>query len=38
MTIARYLATIERLCSEAFPEEHGRSDVGTGGPGVTSPS
>ncbi|MFE9836921.1 hypothetical protein ACFYP4_17610 [Streptomyces sp. NPDC005551] len=33
MTIARQLATIDRLCSEAFPAEPGRSDVGTGGPG-----
>ncbi|MGW7267989.1 hypothetical protein [Streptomyces sp. NPDC054842] len=33
MTIARQLATIDRLCSEEFPPEHGRSDVGTGGPG-----
>jgi hypothetical protein len=33
MTSALHLATIVRLCSEAFPAEHGRSDVGTGGPG-----
>lgn len=33
MTIAQHLATIDRLCSEEFPAEHGRSDVGTAGPG-----
>lgn len=33
MTSALHLATIVRLCSEAFPTEHGRSDTGTGGPG-----
>jgi hypothetical protein len=33
MTIAQHLATIDRLCSQDFPAEHGRSDVGTGGPG-----
>ncbi|GGN52207.1 hypothetical protein GCM10011579_008980 [Streptomyces albiflavescens] len=33
MTSALHLATIVRLCSEAFPTEHGRSDVGTAGPG-----
>lgn len=33
MTIARHLATIDRLCSETFPTEYGRSDVGTAGPG-----
>ncbi|MEU1196195.1 hypothetical protein ABZ446_08240 [Streptomyces sp. NPDC005813] len=33
MTSAQHLATIERLCSADFPAEHGRSDVGTAGPG-----
>ncbi|WRZ94291.1 hypothetical protein OHB54_37755 [Streptomyces sp. NBC_01007] len=33
MTIARHLAVIDRLCSEDFPSEHSRSDVGSGGPG-----
>ncbi|MFG2308092.1 hypothetical protein ACGFS9_05265 [Streptomyces sp. NPDC048566] len=33
MTIARQLATIDRLCSEDFPAEHGRSAAGTAGPG-----
>ncbi|MGQ4382455.1 hypothetical protein [Streptomyces sp. SAS_270] len=33
MTIAQHLATIDRLCSQDFPAEHGRSDTGTGGPG-----
>ncbi|WP_060885572.1 hypothetical protein [Streptomyces caniscabiei] len=33
MTIARHLVTIDRLCSEEFPTAHGRSDVGTAGPG-----
>ncbi|WP_369244971.1 hypothetical protein [Streptomyces sp. R41] len=33
MTSALYLATILRLCSEDFPAEDSRSDVGTGGLG-----
>ncbi|MEU9208090.1 hypothetical protein AB0D27_09105 [Streptomyces sp. NPDC048415] len=33
MTSAQHLATIERLCSEGFPQEHGGSDVGAEGPG-----
>ncbi|MEV0222203.1 hypothetical protein [Streptomyces sp. NPDC050704] len=33
MTIKRHVATIDLLCSLAFPEEHGSSDVGIGGPG-----
>ncbi|MGW7610699.1 hypothetical protein ACWGKW_26150 [Streptomyces sp. NPDC054766] len=33
MTIAQHLAVIDRLCSEDFPSEHSRSDVGSGGPG-----
>ncbi|MFD7713257.1 hypothetical protein ACFV6E_00510 [Streptomyces sp. NPDC059785] len=33
MTIARHLATIDRLCSRPFPAEHGRSDAGSEGPG-----
>ncbi|MFE6281462.1 hypothetical protein [Streptomyces sp. NPDC057877] len=33
MNIARCLETIDRLCSLPFPEEHGWSDVGRGGPG-----
>jgi hypothetical protein len=33
MTIAQHLATIDVLCSREFPAEHGRSDVGTAGPG-----
>ncbi|MBQ1088717.1 hypothetical protein [Streptomyces sp. B93] len=33
MNIARCLETIDRLCSRPFPEEHGWSDVGRGGPG-----
>ncbi|QIY69601.1 hypothetical protein HEP84_10910 [Streptomyces sp. RLB1-33] len=33
MTSAQHLATILRLCSEDFPREHGRSDVGDAGPG-----
>ncbi|MCX5281883.1 hypothetical protein [Streptomyces sp. NBC_00198] len=33
MTIAQHLATIDRLCSEEFPAEHGRSADGTAGPG-----
>ncbi|MER6036968.1 hypothetical protein ACIRU2_32505 [Streptomyces sp. NPDC101169] len=33
MDIANCLALIERLCAREFPAEHGRTDVGTGGPG-----
>ncbi|MEU1706785.1 hypothetical protein ABZ478_15435 [Streptomyces sp. NPDC005706] len=33
MDIANCLALIERLCGREFPPEHGRTDVGTGGPG-----
>ncbi|MFI6033684.1 hypothetical protein ACIBBD_05785 [Streptomyces sp. NPDC051315] len=33
MDIARCLATIDLLCTRDFPAEHGRTDVGTGGPG-----
>ncbi|MGW7367866.1 hypothetical protein ACWGI8_31710 [Streptomyces sp. NPDC054841] len=33
MTIARHLATIDRLRSRPFPAEYGRSDVGDSGPG-----
>ncbi|GAA2285225.1 hypothetical protein GCM10010145_55520 [Streptomyces ruber] len=33
MDIAQHLATIDRLCSAAFPAEHGRSDTGSAGPG-----
>ncbi|MFF8972654.1 hypothetical protein [Streptomyces sp. NPDC014995] len=33
MDIARCLATIDLLCARDFPAEHGRTDVGTGGPG-----
>ncbi|NGO11448.1 hypothetical protein G5C60_28550 [Streptomyces sp. HC44] len=33
MTLAQQLATIDKLCSRPFPAEHGRSDVGTEGPG-----
>ncbi|MER5470685.1 hypothetical protein [Streptomyces sp. NPDC002685] len=34
MTIAQHLATIDRLCSEDFPPEHGASFGGSyGGPG-----
>ncbi|MFF1448965.1 hypothetical protein ACFVYF_12560 [Streptomyces sp. NPDC058274] len=33
MTIAQQLATIDRLCSEDFPAEQGRSPAGSGGPG-----
>ncbi|CAL9375949.1 hypothetical protein [Streptomyces sp. enrichment culture] len=33
MDIARYLDTIDRLCSRPFPAEHGWSDVGREGPG-----
>jgi hypothetical protein len=33
MTIAQHLATIDRLCSQDFPEEHGGTYAGPGGPG-----
>ncbi|MFD9116205.1 hypothetical protein [Streptomyces bottropensis] len=33
MSITQHLAVIDRLCSEAFPAERGRSDVGEAGPG-----
>ncbi|MFD4414447.1 hypothetical protein [Streptomyces sp. NPDC058475] len=33
MTIAQHLATIDRLCSQDFPAEHGGSFFGPGGPG-----
>lgn len=33
MSIAQHLAVIDRLCSEDYPAEPGRSDVGTAGPG-----
>ncbi|MEU6863986.1 hypothetical protein ABZ924_12020 [Streptomyces sp. NPDC046876] len=33
MTTAQHLETIERLRAREFPTEHGRSDVGTSGPG-----
>ncbi|MFE1439961.1 hypothetical protein [Streptomyces sp. NPDC058739] len=33
MDIARYLDTIDRLCSRPFPARHGWSDVGRAGPG-----
>ncbi|MGW0711148.1 hypothetical protein ACWD4G_35210 [Streptomyces sp. NPDC002643] len=33
MSITQHLAVIDRLCSEDFPAEPGRSDVGTAGPG-----
>jgi hypothetical protein len=33
MDIARYLDTIDRLCSRPLPAEHGWSDVGREGPG-----
>ncbi|MES4889347.1 hypothetical protein [Streptomyces sp. NPDC096012] len=33
MDIANQLAVIDRLCARGFPAEHGRTDVGTGGPG-----
>ncbi|MFD8999672.1 hypothetical protein ACFV0T_01575 [Streptomyces sp. NPDC059582] len=33
MDIARFLATIDLLCVRDFPAAHGRTDVGTGGPG-----
>ncbi|MGW2049757.1 hypothetical protein ACWCPF_31925 [Streptomyces sp. NPDC001858] len=33
MDIARCLATVDLLCTREFPEEHGRTDLGPGGPG-----
>lgn len=33
MDIAQWLTVIDRLCAREFPAEHGRTDVGTGGPG-----
>ncbi|MFE7761306.1 hypothetical protein [Streptomyces sp. NPDC057438] len=33
MSISQHLAVIHRLCSEPFPAEPGRSDVGEAGPG-----
>ncbi|MEU7424666.1 hypothetical protein [Streptomyces sp. NPDC040750] len=33
MDIANHLAVIDRLCARDFPAEHGRTDVGAGGPG-----
>ena len=33
MNITHSLATIGLLCTRDFPAEHGRTDVGTGGPG-----
>ncbi|MGW1892636.1 hypothetical protein ACWCP6_20730 [Streptomyces sp. NPDC002004] len=33
MSTAQHLATIDLLCSREFPAEHGRTDVGSGGPG-----
>jgi hypothetical protein len=33
MNITHWLATIDLLCTRDFPAEHGRTDVGTGGPG-----
>ncbi|MEU0968302.1 hypothetical protein ABZ357_23735 [Streptomyces sp. NPDC005917] len=33
MDIAKYLAVVEELCAREFPTEHGRIDVGRGGPG-----
>jgi hypothetical protein len=33
MTIAQHLATIDRLCSQEFPTEHGGSYGAPGGPG-----
>ncbi|MFG2602050.1 hypothetical protein ACGFT2_00565 [Streptomyces sp. NPDC048514] len=33
MDIADHLAVIDRLCARGFPAEHGRTDVGSGGPG-----
>ncbi|MFE2265169.1 hypothetical protein [Streptomyces griseosporeus] len=33
MDIAQYLAVIDRLCSRAFPAEHGGADADLSGPG-----
>ncbi|MFI1071102.1 hypothetical protein [Streptomyces puniciscabiei] len=33
MDIANHLAVIDQLCDRVFPAEHGRTDVGMGGPG-----
>lgn len=33
MDIAHSLATIDLLCTRDYPAEHGRTDVGAGGPG-----
>lgn len=33
MSTALHLARIERLCAREFPAQHGRSDLGPGGPG-----
>ncbi|MFF7471995.1 hypothetical protein [Streptomyces sp. NPDC008092] len=33
MDIAKCLALIDELCAGEFPTEHGRTEVGTGGPG-----
>lgn len=33
MNITHWLATVDLLCARDFPAEHGRTDVGTGGPG-----
>jgi hypothetical protein len=33
MDIAKCLAVIDELCAREFPAEHGRIDVGEGGPG-----
>ncbi|WP_405857046.1 hypothetical protein OG407_10130 [Streptomyces sp. NBC_01515] len=33
MNITHWPATIDLLCTRDFPAEHGRTDVGTGGPG-----
>ena len=33
MAIEQCLATIDLLCTRPFPAEHGRTDVGSGGPG-----
>jgi hypothetical protein len=36
MDIRHWLATIDLLCARDFPAEHGRTDVGTGGPAYHS--
>ncbi|MFF3848104.1 hypothetical protein [Streptomyces sp. NPDC002328] len=33
MNLARCLTMIDLLCTRDFPAQHGRTDVGTGGPG-----